>query len=764
MATKTGSFDVNTLAHGSKLCFHQDGTIFAYFNYTITRESEKDNTVDLAVSYDASISGRYNYLLYFVIKAEDKSSGNVNLITFRYGASKGDIQTGTVYINNIKSEGSTINVTITGYCTSTTDCTWGSDESHSWTFNPEVPPYNPYTEPGLSINSYTQIGRIDNTNYNVNYTLTKGTLDIQKLKIVLLPYRGAGWNPVWEKSLDRNSSGTFNDSYQLNKSNGFTSGNRYGLKMYLYDGTTQILRPGSESITTDAYTVYTYQEPKISTSLSMSKTSLNANTSNTFSISGTNSRAWSSYENTFQTHYRIKRGSDNWSGWTNLGDITSWSRTASQMRDLVPSSYDGQDISIEFKRYSPSPQWYSTNTASGTFVVYYTPITPINVDNVTYRLDNSSGNIVSKNQLIQSTELSGIYVSWVYDTTSDKAGYVSGYRVRLYDKDKTLVKTYYTSNKYYTIPKSDIPKMQETYIDITPYYNNGSTDESKYWYQSDSITQMQFVRIVNILSTPVITYPVNNSNWINTDFRICFQLPDDDDYGYQDESTYHYEDIELQINGSFTIRLTDSNGHTTSGTNLIATQCFSSLPNDLTYHKKIVIYPKLALGFPASTSYKLKIRVKKKYFTSSSISGWSSWSNEITLKVTKPDYNVEVGDKILASHFNNTLTLVDRIRNTYGVPWSNKPETARSGITIIQTSQYYYSIMMQRFIDTKNQVNNYATYDSSRTNIKFDVTNQLPTNFTTYVGEKITAEANEDNEPNGRNYMKIIFDNCLYLQ
>ena len=62
-----------------------------------------------------------------------------------------------------------------------------------------------------------------------------------------------------------------------------------------------------------------------------------------------------------------------------------------------------------------------------------------------------------------------------------------------------------------------------------------------------SISKMDFVYLTSILDTPIITYPINNSDWIHNKFRICFQLPDDPDKGSEQE-TYHYEDIEVMIN------------------------------------------------------------------------------------------------------------------------------------------------------------------------------------------------------------------------
>ena len=157
-------------------------------------------------------------------------------------------------------------------------------------------------------------------------------------------------------------------------------------------------------------------------------------------------------------------------------------------------------------------------------------------------------------------------MKWDYDIYSLKAGYTKGYRVRLYDYKKSIVKTYYVeeNNVYYYngnnasrgsdsisgtfstnsggelyIPVDHIPRLNLTYIDITPYYISPSGDK---WYQDvanssnpshdTTVTLNKFVHRVYELPKPVIDYPINNSTWINDKFRICFTLPKDLDYDY----------------------------------------------------------------------------------------------------------------------------------------------------------------------------------------------------------------------------------------
>lgn len=614
---------------------------------------------------------------------------------------------------------------------------------------------NLYTPASITLNSVSPtIGKLGITEYNMNYTITEGNTGIDWSAAVLF-----NWNiteQYWATSYDKSSGGTYDDKFKLPTDEEFVNGGRYKVKARCSDNHNEH--------TSDSKDIYTYQKPTINTSLTIDKTTQNANTSNKFTISGTNNRAWSDYESEFQTRYRIKRGSAAYTDWSNLGNITSWSRTASQMRSLVSKSYDGKDITMQFKRYSPSSEWYSDDTAQNTFKIYYRPRAGVTSTNTSYKRNNSSGGSVSKGQYIKNdSSLTGIYVSWTYDTTSADAGYTQGYRIRLYNAAGTVVKTYYTSNKNYTIPKADIPRIQLTKIDITPYFKNDSTDSSQYWYYNGTIEKSNFVILSSDLAKPVITYPIANSNWINKDFRVCFQLPTDPDKGSESE-TYHYEDIEIQINSNYTIRMKDSYGRTTTGTTVASNNGpYSALQANLTYQRKMVLYPNALGSMPTASNntYNIRVRVKKKYGASSSLTMWSPWSDTRTIKVTGASFAPNVGDKILASHYNNMKSVVDRVRKTYSVTWSNIPGNVTAGSTMIKRTQYPYANLYDRIVATKNQVNNYATFDVAKA--KFDSSNAILTNFTAVV-EIVTAASNETNSPNGRDYIRIIYDRCNRLK
>ena len=161
---------------------------------------------------------------------------------------------------------------------------------------------------------------------------------------------------------------------------------------------------------------------------------------------------WTAYESEFQTRYRLKRGSDtSYTDWGNAGNVTTWTQTAAQIRSLVPKQYDNQNVVIEMKRYSPSADWWSDETATGNFVVLYRPQIGVTGNNVIYRRNSNAGSSVSKGQIvINDSNLSGINVAWAYDDLSIEAGYTQGYRIRLYDAKGNIVKSrlYYTKSRY----------------------------------------------------------------------------------------------------------------------------------------------------------------------------------------------------------------------------------------------------------------------------------------------------------------------------
>lgn len=761
--------------------WHWKPTMYLTCTYTATRANEKTPTVHYKFDFtnimgsDGSYYGASNALGISVTVDGATTSGYI--IGNNYNDNSGTIEFDRTNTSTTGSSGVSIYIwchqgTYANPTGTSNNCTASSGSKYTdigglksrpyhgtWEGTVYYPVYNPYTPSTIWLNpgDYTKIGRVDSSSWSVHYSYNSGSNTNCPISLAIHDYGAVNWGVRWEpviRYITGSSDGVW-DSVKLSSVQGFTHGNRYRITLVSNGG--EALSPSSWN-PQDGLVIYTYQEPKINTGLTRSRATQHANQDNTFSISGTNGRAWSSYENPFQTHYRIKRGSGSYSGWTNLGDITTWSRTAAEMRSLVPKDYDGQTITIDMKRFSPTPSWYSSNTASNTFTVYYRPRTGIS--SASFRKNNSSGTTVSgNNYVIDDSSLTHVYISWSYDTNSANAGYTQGYRIRLYNSAGNVVKTYYTTSKSYSIPKADIPRIQQTYIDITPYYANDSTNTSSYWYYNGTISKINFVRIVGNIGTPTITYPINNSEWINNKFRICFTLPEDADYGTQ-SGTYLYDNIEVMINSNYTIRMTDSTGQTSSGTLVKNTACFSTGLSGLTYQRKMIVCPGLISGFPNTSSYTIKIRVRKKYGSGTN-NNWSNWSNSITVKKTDisiPNYS---GQFVQASHYNYMKTTINRMRNTYNLSWSSAPENATAASTKITYNRYSYNNVLYVLNDIKTRVNSFGTFDQA--SVKFDSGNSLPTSFTV-KSEYITDKETETEPLAGANYLITILNRCNLLK
>ena len=407
-----------------------------------------------------------------------------------------------------------------------------------------------------------------------------------------------------------------------------------------------------------------------------------------------------------------------------------------------------------------------------TLKVYWKPENRI--DSASYKINNSSGTSVMGDQIvINDSNLTGIYVQWTYSTDVPKAGFVEGYRVRVYKSGAsapyydTLITNMNTKN--IIIPKLMIPKGVATQISITPYYTCGltNTDANKENFVYATESRLRFVKLISKLEKPVIKYPVNNTTWINKYIRIALQLPRDADADIQGDN-YRYEDIELTIDDTYTIHFKQgSSGATTSGTNVVSTDCFST--TTLEHMKKIVIQPSLsAQTAPLSDGvHKFKIRVKKQYNTDASFNGWSDWSDTVTVTFKTYSYTVNEGDKILAAHYNTIHDYVTSIATTYGVTAPPIGIRAVQNETIISQAQYTYSRMFKPIQDVMILIRDYCTYDNDKTALKFNNGNNIVTSFPTYE-EYVTAVKTKSGwtsaNPNGRNYMKHIFDYGSKLQ
>lgn len=568
---------------------------------------------------------------------------------------------------------------------------------------------------------------------------------------------------------------TANFDFTLTSTDGYSHGTAYNCDIAFRDG-----GEGDWKRLKNRQTIYTYTQPKVGGITIPNPKKYKATDEVKFTYTGANNRTWNTnLEKDFK--YRIKTTNSGgtmtdsiYTNWYEVGgdgnDFDTYEYKLSNgalatMEQRVKPEYDGQVLTHHVKRYNVSANWESSEVTN-TFQVFYRPKIGISSNIVSYKKNDSNGIGISQGQIITNdSNLTGIYISWSYDTTPSETGAVQGYRVRIYDYNNNQVgDSLYTQDKYITIPKSNIPRLNNTYIDITPYYKHNETDVEKYWYYNGTIDKIPFVSMVCELDKPQITYPINNSEWINKDFRICFQLPDDGDHDYVTE-TYEYENIEVKINNQI-FKIKTSNG--TSTGSVVQDTIYSCLSTALTYQRKVIVWPNKATITTAG-SYQLSVRVKKKYGTTSTEHRWSSWSDIVVIYVTEPVYNVNQHDLILATHFNDLLNTIDRIRSTYDIDWTNKQLQAVRNSTIIKAEQYSQSKLLNKLVETKERVNNYGIFDTGRTNIKFDSTNQLPTTFNETRGEYITADkdgtfTSQGQTRNGRNYIKYAYDRCKLLK
>lgn len=791
MASSTsGSLNLNNGYQSSEYWYHTSPTIGITINWTCSRDNERTQSTHWTgtVSGYGRQYGTYGYTLTVRFKVNGTQCGS--------GVIYGPGLVGHSFnINgwvNIPSNSATI--TVEGECTAYGNCNH-YDYSPGWsngyrtdTASATVPTYNPYTAPQTyNITSFQQIKKLTD-NRTLTYTISGGTGNIDWVKAQVYP-ENVTWNAgkysdvssavkntrIYESSsfFTGGSSTSVNRTDTINLNNTAQVGKKYKLAIRFSDNSYEWISSADKII-------YVYQQPTLSTTVTGYSSPASANKNISFTLSGMNNRAFSdaNLEQIFKTQYRVNsNGGSTYGSWTDLDTATlsSTSKTytfnATTLRTLFPyATSDGKSCKIQFRRYSPS-SGLESSYATATFTLYYKPRQ--GVTSVSYKKNNNSGTSISAGQIvINDSSLTGIYVSWAsYDTTTVNAGITSGYRLRVYDKNGTLVKTYTDiTNKYYTVPKADIPKLQNTQIDVTPYYKNGST---YVYYDSATPTKFNFVKLIGALDTPVITYPVDSKDWINRQIRICFQMPTDQDVvsGAISSTDYLYENIEIKVNNRIYTMVSGTTG--ASSNVIVAPEIFST--TTLSYKVNEVVVPNIAATLPVVTGANtVAVRVKKKKFSADEGSYlWSEWSATRKFNVVVPSYSPADGNSdpnvkyIRAAHYNNIISIVERASATYGITWS--ANTAQANTTVIQQNQFKYDTQTKIFktiVDIKNAVNDFGTFDNDKQALKFDNSELIPANFTTYeeyVTELAESSGWTSQNPTGRNYLQIAFDRVTAL-
>lgn len=387
----------------------------------------------------------------------------------------------------------------------------------------------------------------------------------------------------------------------------------------------------------------------------------------------------------------------------------------------VPFAYDGQQVWIYAQRHHSSTDKNSKEVLHSNIRLMRILYTPIK--SVTFNTQPAG--------LYESRQ--AISISWSYPSAPsliNQYGIVSGYEIRLIDKNRgTTVLTATTTGTSYTLPSNSYNPLTRYYLQVIPYYLNGS---SKSYGPSKNSNDFM---LVTKLSAPTISYPNTGTNcvWIGNKLYVLAQLPYDVDASYVDG--YLYRDIEVTVNGrSFTFR-------SNSG-------MFSI--NNLTHNARFVFTTKNT-NITFSTSYVIKVRVQKNY-TFDGTYRWSDYST-ITLNAVAVPSIPSYSGYIMASHYTPIYNLVRNMRNCYKTS-SDKIRVK----TVSRGSQINRSDFQNAYNDLNNisqLIDQWGDY-SKDLKTKFSQNNK----FTPKI-EYITNVKNDTN-PTGNNYFILSYEWIRY--
>lgn len=595
---------------------------------------------------------------------------------------------------------------------------------------------DPYSPPSYSINSISpQIGIVNSTTFTVNYTISGGTNGIAWTNARVYNSDGVHLGDI---GLSNTSKGTINSTFKIP----YSDGQQYKVSIRFSDNHSEF--------ETGTINIYTYRKPTIS-NVALSNSHFSGTGNGNLSWY-TNGRRWStSLENNFKTY--IKFNGKSWFEASNHNPNSDNTASSTQSQIITSTILQNQfsntersvnaiSTSLSMKRVNPSSGEEAVSGSISLTIQYKPNYAPFDLKYT----NNDTGRIISSGETIYFSDEPNIRIQWNYSEAIN-AGVVTGYIVRIYSDSSysTLTKTITTSNKYTVInSKTDLTRGTMNYIKVVAYYSkpDGSGNIE------GSAIQSMFIKPLGKIKKPVIAYPINNTTWLNDNFRILLQSPEDEDYDSYSSTirnNYVYKNIELKINNQIFAAYTN-------GSDLVypifSTTTFSHM-------KKLVINPSISGVLTSAFTFSIQIRFQKNYFENI----WSEWSNIITLKkviINEQTFNID--DKILVTHYNT-------MRNKSYACWEAYPITSLPTDNIaLNIGDNIKQINFKAIYDTikaiQTNVNNYTTYDSSRNNIKFLQTIDKFEGENKPTDELITAL--KDPRPNkpGRNYINLMIE-CL---
>ena len=565
-----------------------------------------------------------------------------------------------------------------------------------------------------------------------------------------------------------------------------------------------------EYIYSSKKSVYTFREPTLTKILAYKYNSttsvgnpakINARTGIKFVYDGANDCRWETHgEPKFRSLIKspISNQILTQNTWTDMGTNTWLHWDAAGTRKLFPfNGSSNRIVTMSFLRRNGGASW-DTGTKTIDVQVFYVP--EQSVSNVLYKKNSSSGAAMNydtqaKRTITNITGYTGIYTYWTYDDTTPESGYIQGYRIQLqyYNGEWKSYKTYYTSNKNYTIPIGDVPRMFSSRLVITPYYANGQSKiadasvASNYKYASNTYqTIVNFFTVTSGIVKPTISLPKTNTTWFNKDFRVCFVLPVDNDMAWLQANepsianNYKYGDIEVYIDDGTVRKYLISNS--------TQADIYSISASNMLYQRPVVVWPNKS-ETNTKGSYTVKIKVKKNLAYTNNQEIWSAYSDAITINVSHPTYNPQQNYPVLASHYNTMADMVNKARNVYGITSINPISNVTAGTTVISALQYKYNVSVTMANLIKGTVNDYGgayskgsiTTAYDRSVIKFDTGNKIKNsassfnpkgkadNVKTFITANIdsssaTASGDYSSTRTGANYIKWIYEQFDYLK
>lgn len=599
---------------------------------------------------------------------------------------------------------------------------------------------DPYTAPTYSINSITSIGKLDETDYTVKYTIKDGTAStIDWVKARIYSSTGTHLKDITIK--DEESKGTdLSGTFKLSKDS-FNHESQYKVSIRFSDNTKEY---ETSQLITHTYRVPTLQNVKLSYPDFSS-------TGNSTLYWDTNNRRWGTeLEKNFKTYLKL----DSEGKWFEASDHSPLEAVTSTNTTSVSQNLNRQFITTHFTTEQLKQDSISTNLtvrrkneSSGVCTDVSVPITIQNrpkykVSNAAYYDDNTNASI-NPGSIVYIEKCPKVRVEWTYPSDAD-GGYINGYIVRIYKDSDTSAKPYnsfkivtndLTASYVFNI-KDDLYRGSLNYITIEAYYSQPETKND----MKGPVFSQQFIKPLSLIEKPVISYPITNTTWHNHNFRILFKLPKDGDYNTYDQNiktNYSYNQVQVSINDKI-YTYTDNN------------DMFST--NALRHNINICLNPSITSGFITKDTYKIKVRVQRKYYEKD----WSDWSDEVLLRISPiTDLAVSVGQIIEASHYNRVRNYSYRLWQVYPISSlpTNNIEAKAKETKILQS---HYVDIYKTITNIQSDVNKWAVYDSDRDEIKFNQTITELSNPNQPISEYVTSVADNRPNPNGRNYMRIL--------